>query len=81
MVRKPTGTNYDSNGHLYAQVTVGHNKRRSFVMLPDGIACDMAEKAAHNPTVVPLDRVEDKRLPMGKDSSRSRSKMLLTLYA
>ena len=45
MPRKPTGTIYESHGRIYAQVTVGHNKRRSFV-LPDGIDCDTAEKRA-----------------------------------
>mgnify|MGYP000874331767 CR=1 FL=1 len=45
MPRKPTGTIYEINGRIYAQVTVGHNKRRSFV-LPDGIDCDTAERRA-----------------------------------
>lgn len=45
MPRKVTGTIYESNGRMYAQVTVSHNKRRSF-LLPDGIYCDAAEKRA-----------------------------------
>ncbi|HRI71823.1 MAG TPA: tyrosine-type recombinase/integrase [Polyangium sp.] len=45
MPRKPTGTIYESNGRIYAQVTVSHNKRRSFV-LSEGIDCDAAEKRA-----------------------------------
>jgi hypothetical protein len=45
MPRKATGTIYESNGRMYAQVTVGHNKRRSFV-LRHGIDCDAAEERA-----------------------------------
>jgi len=45
MPRKQTGTIYESNGRMYAQVTVGHHKRRSF-LLPEGILCDAAEQRA-----------------------------------
>lgn len=45
MPRKQTGTIYESNGRMYAQVTVAQKERRSFV-LPNGIECDAAEKRA-----------------------------------
>jgi len=45
MPRNATGTIYESNGKLYAQVTIGKGKRRSFV-LPTCTECDAAEARA-----------------------------------
>jgi integrase len=45
MPRNATGTIYESNGKLYAQVTIGKGKRRSFV-LPTCTDCDAAEVRA-----------------------------------